>query len=106
MGTVASAGSALLAILSIEDLPNCDCEVSGSHKFFAGWLIFAAGLALTFESLVTVYRLLGVNIVGAFGWGVSVQYVCISGVTIFHIYCIGSSIQWSVDSTSGSWRNT
>ncbi|XP_065914884.1 uncharacterized protein [Dysidea avara] len=63
VGTVAAAATALLAILSIEDLEaNGNYEDGGLHKSGAIWFIFAAGLGLIFESIITILRLLEVNI--------------------------------------------
>ena len=73
MGTVAAAATALLAILSIEDLEaNGNYEDGGLHKSGAIWFIFAAGLGLIFESIITILRLLEVNI-NVFGKVVSVE---------------------------------
>jgi len=96
VGTMASAGSALLAILSIEDLDceftcgciddlDCECEVSGLHKPGAVLLIFGAGLALTFESFVTIFRILGVYIIGVYRGLVSTDEYLVSKCFIFYL---------------------
>ncbi|XP_065915022.1 uncharacterized protein [Dysidea avara] len=61
VGTLAAATIVLLAILSIDD-HNGECENSDLHKSGAFWLISAAGLGLIFESIITILRLLDVNI--------------------------------------------
>ncbi|XP_065914194.1 uncharacterized protein [Dysidea avara] len=58
MGIVASAAIALSAILSIEDVTD-EYEDIDLYKSGAAWLIFAAGVGLIAESIITILRLLG-----------------------------------------------
>ena len=74
MGTLAAATIVLLAILSIDD-HNGECENSDLHKSGAFWLISAAGLGLIFESIITILRLLDVNI-NVLGKVVSIEWTC------------------------------
>jgi len=59
MGIVASAAVTLSAIANIEDVAG-DYEDIDLHKSGAGWVIFAAGVGMIAESIITILRLVGV----------------------------------------------
>jgi len=59
MGIVASAAIILSAIADIEDVTG-DYDDIDLHRSGAGWVIFAAGVGIIAESIITILRLVGV----------------------------------------------
>jgi len=59
MGIVVSAAFTLSAIANIEDAIG-DYDDIDLHRSGAGWVIFAAGVGIIAESIITILRLVGV----------------------------------------------
>ena len=59
MGIVVSAAFTLSAIANIEDAFG-EYDDIDLHRSGAGWVIFAAGVGIIAESIITILRLVGV----------------------------------------------